>query len=141
MTELDLALIALAAALVSALAASASGTYYVAVPALGRRLALRSLARDVQRLADEHEARPEPRRRHDGHCPKCGRFAAIVSDGPRGRWTRCKAHGVQARRTKRIGEHEAPLVRLSLYRDPLGLEPPCETSPLYVLPPGGALAA
>lgn len=85
-------------------------------PALARRRAMRSLGREVQRLADEHVARPEPRRRHSAHCPACGRFARVTSSGPRGTWTRCTAHGVRLRAVRRIGRAETPLVELIKHR-------------------------
>ncbi len=124
MHELDLAYLAdivgpltlLAAAIAGIAAASGYGAKFALIPLIDHRRRIARLRADVVALVTEHLARPAPVHRHDGHCPGCGRFATIVSDGPRGRWTRCKTHGVMARRTKRIGHHDEPLIRLSVYR-------------------------
>lgn len=102
---------------------------------LAHKRRVREVRREVARATDEHAARPIPRRRHDHHCPACGRFARVTSSSERGVWTRCAAHGIRLRATRRIGAHEvAEVITLVVHR-PLGIEPPPITSPLAIMPP------
>ena len=105
-----------AIALAGIVAAAALGIRLELLPALAHRHRLAELRNDVQRLVDEHAAKPAPRRRHAAHCPACGRFARVTSAGPRGTWTRCTAHGVRLRAIRRIGRVETPLVELVRHR-------------------------
>src|SRR5690606_13744811 len=116
MDTLDtLAIVSLPIAALGIVAAATLGIALEAAPALARRRRMGALALEVQRLADEHAATPPPRRRHAHHCPACGRFAQLVSAGPRGTWTRCRAHGLRVRPTRRIGRPEGALVGLTLH--------------------------
>ena len=123
MYELDLetTLWLLALALAALLAVSGASVPLSLAPHLAHRAALRDLRRAVQREADEHAAKPEPRRRHNAHCPACGRFARVTSSGPRGVRTRCAAHGIRLRATKRIGRPDTVLVRLTPHRPVVAL--------------------
>lgn len=110
-----LAIVSLALTLVALVAAVALGIRLEALPRRAHRHAIDDLRAEVQRLADEHAARPTPRRRHAHRCP-CGRFAQLVTEGPRATWTRCRAHGLRVREHRRIGRPETPLVRITLHR-------------------------
>ncbi len=135
MPDLVFELFYLAMAGMGVLGTSVAGARYSLAPYLDHRWRMQGVRREVAALERAFAARPAPRHRHDGHCLKCGKFAAIVSVSPRGLWTRCKAHGVQARLIRRIGRPERLLVRVVLH-DPIdGLEPPCETSPLAISAP------
>jgi len=136
------AIAALAASVAGALASTTLGArYHVAPPlahAVRRHGAMRSLRAEVRQLVAEHAlelaARPIPRARHSAHCPACGRFAHVTSTGPRGTWTRCSAHGIRLRATRRIGRAERTLFEVVTYR-PLVEAVTLDTSPLSIAPP------
>ncbi len=124
MDSLSIIGLAMLAAVAVAITSAASAGYRLELaPVLAHRRILATLRADVQILADEHAARPEPRRRHSAHCPACGRFATVAAAGPRGTWTRCKAHGIRLRAVKRIGERERNLVAVTRYRPLVGAIP------------------
>lgn len=136
------AIAALAASVAGALASSALGVRYHVAPPLARAVrrhnAMRALRVEVFHLATEHAlelaARPIPRARHSAHCPACGRFAHVTSTGPRGMWTRCSAHGIRLRATRRIGRAERILFEVVTHR-PLVEVVTLDTSPLSIAPP------
>ena len=104
MDELTLGAIALPATLIALASALAALWHFEVGPWLAWRRTITRLRSDVQRAVDEY--RPPPRR-HDAHCPACGRFAVLVFDGERGRVTRCRAHGVLSR-AHRLVARERP---------------------------------
>lgn len=124
------------AALPVALAAIPTAAAFAAVPPIRRRVAISRLRATIQAAVDAHAAAVVPRRRHDAHCPTCGRFARVTSSSDRGVWTRCSAHGVRLRATRHIGEHERPLlVRITTHHPLDGLIPRVDTGPLTLSTP------
>lgn len=128
------AIVAMLAALAGTAASLASLVGWVIVPALVRRHHMRALAAEVQHLAERHAQRRPPRRRHGAHCPACGRFARVTSTGPRGTWTRCTAHGIRLRATRRIGRGERGLVEVSTHRPLVALPLPAAPSLAWAAP-------
>lgn len=124
----------LTVALTGLAASATAGIRHELIPYLGRRSRMRALADDLDRLAAERTTRPAP---HPGaHCPACGRFARVTSDGERGTWTRCAACGIRLRTPRRIGRREAALVEVTGHHPiiPLPVPPPLP-SPSDVVAP------
>jgi hypothetical protein len=132
-----LAPLALFAATLAALGASTTlGLKAYAAPAIGRRLRIHALRREVGQLAQAYEPPVEPKRRGGAHCPACGRFARVTSAGEWGVRTRCAVHGIRLRAVKLIGQRERPVVvpmRATTYRPLVALEPPTTTGPIPVM--------
>lgn len=134
-----LAPLALFAATLAALGASATlGLKVYTVPAIDRRVRIHALRREVGQLAQAHADRPIEAtvKRHNVHCPACGRFARVTSSGEWGVRTRCAVHGIRLRAVKLIGERERPVVvpmRATTYRPLIALEPPTTTGPIPVM--------
>jgi len=137
MDEITLGTILLALASGGILAASAASVVLELAPRFARRQTMRHLGGDLHRLAAEHAAsapaRERAARRHSHHCPACGRFARLVTEGPRATWTRCKAHGLRAREVKRVGRPERHLVSVTVHRPLVALELRTIEPPLELL--------
>jgi hypothetical protein len=138
MDELTPAFALLGASLALLAASIAAGVELEIAPRVRSRLQRHRLAAQLAQLVAQHDEAPAPRRRHNAHCPACGRFARVTSSGPRGTWTRCAVHGVRLRAQRRIGRPETVLVAVSAYAPLLPEAAPPPTSPLWVELPRAA---
>lgn len=85
---------------------------------------MRELMAELAEAADEFAARPQRAHRHNAHCPTCGRFARVTSEGDWGVRTVCTVHGRRLRATRRIGRVETLLIPVTAYRPLGGLDLP-----------------